>query len=222
MRFAPFLLALSMLGAPAAAQDITAMQMQARTMAGREPLGDPVVAHDFAVCVARKQGGTGILEWLPHTNDESDSVFRTSRYGEVNCGPSNRRPVVGARFMRGAAAEYLLKNPDRQRGADIFARPTNDELARLDPDTRSAIVFIEFGECAAKVDPAGVNALLETEVNSDAEAAAFSAVVPAFGGCVPEGLNFGIPPLLLRAYLAEGAYRNLITDQAASQREAAE
>jgi hypothetical protein len=203
--------------APAAGQDLNAMQMQARNMAGREPQGDAVVTHDFAVCVARKQGGVRILEKLPNTNDEIDFVWGTSRYGEVNCGPQDRRPLVGARFMRGGAAEYLLERPHGRLEQEIFDMPNNEELARLGPDTRSAIIFIQIGECAARANPDGVKALLETEVRSADEAAAFQSVVPAVGGCVPVGLDFGIPPLLLRAYLAEGAYRNAVSDQAAAQ-----
>lgn len=205
----PAILGLVLLGAvPAAAQDVNMMQMQARSNAGREPMGDPVMTHDFAVCVARKHGGTRVLEMLPNTNDEIDFVWGTSRYGEVNCGPENRRPIVGARFMRGGAAEYMLQAGELDQ--DVFAMPTNAELEALNPDTRSAVIFIQIGECAARANPAAVEALLATDVGSPDERAAFAGVVPSLGACVPEGINFALPRLLARAYLAEGAYRRAV------------
>jgi hypothetical protein len=188
------------------------MQMRARNEAGREPMGDPVVTHDFAVCVARKYDGAKVLEMLPNTNDEIDFVWLNSRYGEVNCGPENRRPIVGARFMRGGAAEYMLRDGDLDQ--DVFAMPTNPELEALSPDTRSAVIFIQIGECAARANPTGVEALLATDVGSAEERAAFASVVPSLGACVPAGIDFALPRLLARAYLAEGAYRNAVADQA--------
>ncbi len=205
----PAILGLVLLGAvPAAAQDVNMMQMQARSNAGREPMGDPVMTHDFAVCVARKHGGTRVLEMLPNTNDEIDFVWGTSRYGEVNCGPENRRPIVGARFMRGGAAEYLLK--DGRTDQAIFPMPTNEQLAGLSPDTRAAVIFIQIGECAAEGNAAGVEALMATDVGSPDERAAFAGVVPSLDACVPEGIDFALPRLLARAYLAEGAYRRAV------------
>jgi len=186
-------------------QDLGVMQMRARNEAGREPMGDAVVTHDFAVCVARKYGGAEVLEKLPNTNAEIDFVWWTSRYGEVNCGPQNRRPVVGARFMRGGAAEYLLSGQDTEQA--VFEMPANEKLQELSPDTRSAVIFIQIGECAARANPSGVETLLATKVGSPEERAAFAGVVPSLGACVPAGIDFALPQLLARSYLAEGAYR---------------
>jgi hypothetical protein len=80
----------------------------------------------------------------------------------------------------------------------------------MSADTRSSLVFIAIGECAARANLPAVTALLATEVGTPEERAAFAAVVPALGGCVTEGVNFQMPPLQVRAYLAEGAYRNAI------------
>jgi hypothetical protein len=208
-------LMLALIAGPVVAQDVGAMQMQARTMAGKEPDGDPPQTHEFSICVARKHRATALLEMLPYTNDESDYVFGQTRYGEINCGPENRKLLVGARFIRGGAAEYLLERSDFDE--DIFDMPNNAEFAKLGPDTRSAIVFIQIGECAAKANPAGVTALLAAGVRTPEEKAAFDAVMPAVGGCIPEGLDFRIGRLLLRSYLAEGAYRNAVAGRALAQ-----
>jgi hypothetical protein len=219
MRLALLALLCVLSAAPATAQlqDYNASEMEARSNAGREPVGDPVVTHDFALCVARKYGGARVLEELPNTNDEIDFVFQNSRYGEINCGPQNHRPIVGARFMRGGAAEYLLQHSNGHFDQAVFDMPTNEELQRLSPETRSAVVFIQIGQCAAAANPAGVTQLLATAVGSPEEREAFSAVTPALGGCVPAGINFGIPRLLVRSYLAEGAYRNAIALQEAAE-----
>ena len=79
--------------------------------------------------------------------------------------------------------------------------------------TRAEIVFIQIGQCAARLDAAGVTALLATPVGTPEERAAFRNIVPAIAGCVPQGISFQLPPLLMRAYLAEGAYRNVAAEQ---------
>ena len=149
---------------------------------------------------------------LPNTNDEIDFVWGTSRYGEVNCGPQNRRPIVGARFMRGGAAEFLLEQSDGEFDQAVFAMPNNEQLQQLSPDTRAAVIFIQIGECAARANPSGVEALLATDVGSSEERGAFAGVVPSLGACVPAGIDFALPRLLARSYLAEGAYRKNVLD----------
>jgi hypothetical protein len=71
-------------------------------------------------------------------------------------------------------------------------------------------VFIAIGECAARANLPGVMALLATEVGTPEARAALVNLAPSIGGCVPAGVTFRLPPLLVRAYLAEGAYRNLV------------
>ena len=211
MKLVPLLL-LGLLAAPGAAVaqrgDAMAMRMQIHTQAGREPVGDPLETHAYAICNAMRANGTDTLAELPHSIDESRSVGAAFVYGSPHCHRRERRLLVGGRFLRGGAAEYLLEQPSgRRRNVPVFAMPNTDELQRLDINMRAPIVFIAIGECVARADRQAVMALLATNVSSPEERAAFAAIAPSLAACVPAGVTFRMSPLLTRGYLAEGAYR---------------
>jgi hypothetical protein len=209
------LLGLMSLPGAATAQDVGALYMMEHDNAGREPLGDPVETHAFAMCIARQLGGIEILEKVPHSRSETNFIVSSSRYQDTGCHPRNRRLVVGGRFLRGAAAEYLLEQPSAERADQpIFRMPNTEEFQRLSEVSRASIVFIQIGECTARANPVGVAALLATDVSTPAERAAFAGVTQDLAGCVPAGVSLRLPPLLIRAYLAEGGYRNLVADRA--------
>lgn len=194
--------------------DVMAMRMQIERNAGREPIGDPRETHAYAICNALRHNGTEILRELPHTQRESGFVAGAFVFGATRCHPGARRLLVGGRFLRGGAAEYLLERPSgRRTNVRVFEMPDSEELQRLDLNVRAPIVFIAIGECVARANPSGVMALLATEVGTPAERAALRAVSPALGGCVPAGVTFRMSPLLTRGYLAEGAFRNAVAQR---------
>jgi hypothetical protein len=204
------LLATGLSFAPATAQtgDYAAIGMQIHNGAGREPIGDPKQTHASAMCLAFRDGTASILAQLPHSRRESAIVAGTFTHGNPRCYPKDGKLLIGGRFLRGAAAEYLLEHQKGPpTGVPLFKMPDPDALQGMDPNIRAPIVFIQIGECTARANPNAVTALLATEVGSPEERSAFSALVPAMGGCVPGGVSFRLPPLLVRGYLAEGAYR---------------
>ncbi|MEA3018308.1 MAG: hypothetical protein QOI38_3030 [Sphingomonadales bacterium] len=216
-RLRAILLGAALTSAPAAAQDGRVLAAQAHDQTGREPLVDPVRTHAYAICLADRHWGAHLLAELPHSRGES-AILAGLRYGATTCQPSNRALTVGSRFIRGGAAEFLLEHPQRRFRLRPFAMPTNAALQELDANVRASVIFIQIGECAARANPAGVVALLAAEVGSPEERAALANVVPAIGGCVPSGLSFQMPPLQIRAYLAEGAFRNAQADRARTAR----
>lgn len=201
-RLCALLAGCAFLSSPAAAQP--------RPDGPRPAAGSPEEAHAFAFCIADDWAGTLVLEMLPGTMRESEFVDSTTRLRGWSCRPANRVPVVGPPFMRGVAAEYLLETGATRPSISrrVFPMPSNEALERLGADTRAGIVLIQIGECAARADLPGVMALLATSVGSSQERAALRALVPAISGCVPQGISFQLAPMLVRGYLAEGAYRN--------------
>jgi hypothetical protein len=198
---------------PALAQtgNYGAIAMEIHNNAGHEPSGDPRQTHDAAICLAWRDQAYGILQQLPHSMRESNYVGGAFTHGNDRCFPEGRRLLIGGRFLRGAAAEFLLERPNGPRtDAPIFQMPDAEGLQRQDANIRAPLIFIQIGECAARANPAGVMALLATEVGTPEERTAFNAMVPAMGGCVPGGVTFQLPRLLIRGYLAEGAYRNAV------------
>ena len=214
------LIAVGLCAAPALAQsgDYGAISMQIHNGAGREPIGDARQTHEAAICLAFRNGTASILKELPHSRRESAIVAGTFTHGNPRCHPKESRLLIGGRFLRGAAAEFLLERPNGpQTDAPVFKMPDPEALQRLDPNVRAPIVFIQIGECAARANPAGVTALLAADAGSPEERAAFSALVPSIGACVPGGVDLRMPKLLLRGYLAEGAYRAAATAAAGAQ-----
>jgi len=212
-RLSVLILGVALASAPAAAQDWRVIAAQTHDQTGREPLEDPIRTHAYAICLADRHWGSYMLAELPHSREES-GILTGLRYGAATCQPRNRVLTVGSRFIRGAAAEFLLEHPQRRYRQRPFAMPSNEAVQGLSANVRSSVIFIQIGECAARANPSGVLALLATAVGSPEERAALANVVPAIGGCVPSGLSLQIPPLQIRAYLAEGAFRNAFADRA--------
>ncbi|MEA3040628.1 MAG: hypothetical protein QOC65_117 [Sphingomonadales bacterium] len=205
---------------PAAAvaqQSYTEMEMQQRHLAGREPLVDPARTHAFALCVSGDPYSRRLLGERPYSGEENEVVFDI-RHDMEHCHQRNRpRLLVGVRFLRGAAAESLLEQRGGVRPRRTFPMPSNEALERLSADARAAVIFIQIGECAARANLQGVMDLLASEVGTARERAAVSAMLPSVAACVPAGISFQMPPLQMRAYLAEGAYRNAAADRAGRQ-----
>jgi len=117
--------------------------------------------------------------------------------------------------MRGMFAEYLYEFDFNASGtaklkhkpAGIYLDQTNEQLAKLDPEVRRAVVLNDVGQCVATANPSGVAELLSADVATSDEAAAFQALVSAIAGCVPRGLDLRMHKMFLRGFLAEGAYR---------------
>jgi hypothetical protein len=200
--------------AMAAAQDTAVLQMRAQAQAGHEPEEDPVRIHAIAMCAARRLGGVETLATWPNSSSEARYIVGMRPDGDPTCQPLSHPMLVGGRFLRGAAAEYLLENPAAPQSRRTFAMPGNEQLMRLDPNTRNPLLFIQIGECTARTNLSGVMALLATEVGSAEERAAFTAVRPSVAGCVPAEVTFQVSRLLIRGYLAEGAYRNALAARA--------
>jgi hypothetical protein len=64
-----------------------------------------------------------------------------------------------------------------------------------------------LGDCTARANPAGVHALLLTQVASSEERPALDAVMHALGGCLSQGRELHFSRSMLRGMLAEALYK---------------
>jgi hypothetical protein len=167
----------------------------------------------FALCAGGERGADKLLRLLPASQQSDRALFILADL-HPTCAPGKDRLTFSVRNYRGVLAEYLLKSDfdlatwtARGKPAKIFTAPSNEQLGRLSPDSRSAVVMTEIGTCVTAAEPAGVAALFAAEPGTPAENEAFSTVVPALGGCIPPGVEMKISKFQLRGYLAEGAYR---------------
>ncbi|HYI64652.1 MAG TPA: hypothetical protein VEW71_07180 [Allosphingosinicella sp.] len=164
-----------------------------------------------AACAVGRDANSGnaLLATLPRSPEERTAAAAFLRLAE-RCLALTSRLNTTALILRGAVAESLYEaqfaNPATPRspalGAAPLARPTTqDEMA-----TALAPMYA-LVDCALPRRPELARVLLTTEPRSPEESAAFQALGPAFGPCVPSGSPVNIDPRAVRSMFAESLYR---------------
>jgi hypothetical protein len=212
-------IAAGLLAAPAWGQDTDQLQMSNQRARGQEaPATSESLRANYAYanCVLRSTRlSTDILDTVPGSVREQRSAF-WGVMGSNSCNGSGRIPPATRPAMRGMVAELLLARDfdlaagtSRSGPARRFDMPAGQAFSRLAPDAQASLLLIQFGECVARADRAGLARLFATAAGTPEERSAFIAIRPALGGCIPQGASFAIQPRSMRGYLAEGAYRVL-------------
>lgn len=115
------------------------------------------------------------------------------------------------RTMRGAISEgwYLAAYPDGPAPVIAAMTPSvpsaDAAIARIvaaDEKEKPDVIVDEFAACVVAVDPAGSDALLRSQINTDAEKAAIGALSPNFGKCAFEGQRLSFNVMGLRSAIA--------------------
>ena len=200
--------------APAGAQDVQAMEMMDADNRGKSEFPkEPETLRRVSAygrCVATVMSA-GILSRLPSSAEDLRSMSGSARFS--SCALGNLRfPRIA---LRGIVAEYWFEHDFDANGAPrpnqtiakVYESPNAEKLAKLTPDVRSGVVMVDVGTCVAKANRAGVASLLSTDAATPEEKAAYAALVPAIGGCLPAGVQLRMHRMLMRGYIAEGAYR---------------
>ena len=140
------------------------------------------------------------------TKDYRDDVNRMAK-GHDRCAPGSRIGFSQLLFV-GNLAEHLLtdKFTDAALAADLGTDRTATPIA-----ARSDSEMIAM--CIVMRAPAESAKLFHSEVMSDAEKAALTAIAPQLSGCVPKGTQFKTNRAGLRALLALAAYRVAVTSK---------
>jgi hypothetical protein len=164
----------------------------------------------FGQCVAEQRtDAIKFLATLPESREENKQANRIST---PHCLPGGMLKFK-ANLLRGAVAEVLLKQDKwalhRVGSKYTFDTPRPQELENAPSGQRTLIALILFGQCVAHESPNAVKYLLSTPVESRAEASAFSALKEPMTKC--STVDFRADRFQMRGYLAEGAYRNLVT-----------
>jgi hypothetical protein len=202
---------------PAAAQDTQAMEMMDADNRGKSEFpSQPDTLRRVATygrCVAEFVPGK-LLSMLPSSPQDLKLVSGIARFSSCSLGNLQFPRIV----LRGMVAEYRFEHDFDAGGVPkaghtmqkIYESPNAEKLANLTPDIRSSVVMVDVGTCVAKANPAGVASLLSTDAATSEEKAAYAALVPAIGGCLPGGVELRMHRMLMRGYIAEGAYRAAI------------
>jgi hypothetical protein len=152
-----------------------------------------------------------VLGTVPGGADSLLALFHTSIGPCLVAEHPLARPEL---YLRGAIAERLIARDfatgpavPRHRPATVFAPLTLDQLGRMGEVSRRLLAVLDMASCVAGREPVKVQAVFQTVRASAGERAAIEALTPAISGCLAQGQSFEMTPPLLRAFLAEGAYR---------------
>lgn len=213
------LVAAALAASTASAQDTDALMMMGRSSTAPEiPEDSEALRATYALadCLAgQNPNALQVLASIPYSENEFRNAFWGSFEG-TTCRRTHESAPVSVRLLRGVIAERLLHSGNnsaatgRAARQQPFAMPGGPDLAGLDGRTRSAITLIQFGECVARADSAGLDLFLATNPTTPEERTAFAALQPALAGCIPQGASIRMSARQMRGYMAEGAYRNFV------------
>ena len=201
------------------AQDLTQMEMAARSAEAAGLPEDPAflaAMQQHGRCAARGSSinSRNVMRGLPGSKVSQESLFYMF-YNSDTCTEYGRAPAAAPGFYRGVVAEYYLKKdfsfPDfRSEGRHqrIYPEPDEGDLGKLVESDRTAVVVIEAGRSLAASSGSALEGLFATAAGSEQEATAINALLPVLVDYLPRGTRLAVHPFLLRGYLAEGAYRH--------------
>ena len=122
--------------------------------------------------------------------------------------------AVPDRYTRGAVAEAVLKHDFTSLGVSktgasspVFDMASATRSDGLTDKAREALMVLQSMQCVVKSAPTQSFAVFVTPVTSDDERVAIEALAPAIEKCRPENVTLPTASSLVRAILAEAAYR---------------
>jgi hypothetical protein len=220
------LIALAMLATGQEAVGTRTPPMVVQRQIDASPAVSRAVMAEFAGCVVRRKHDVAaevVLDPSQQLGSEDNKGLFIS-----DCMPSGARMRAKAAQMRYGLAEALvladvkaapddlsqvapLQHPpfvDASMPAAVAADP--ERVARWQAFAEAAQSYANLapiGECVVRADPARSLALLQTEVESDAEKTAVGALAPVLPGCVKKGEQLAINRFNLRGTIALNLYR---------------
>jgi hypothetical protein len=176
------------------------------------PTAFPVLIRAAACSIGRDpRPAIALLGTAPFSAEE-----RTEAAGFVRAAQRclrQREPILAAgHSIRAAVAEALYEGqfaaPPAARTPALAARPLTRPGAGLPAETALQLEpMYLLADCTAARPQDPARAVLATEPGSPEEGAAFTALHPAFGACVPPGTRVSYDPRFMRGFLAEALYR---------------
>lgn len=167
---------------------------------------------EFGECVARTDpgGSARTVALFPTDPIELKALQRVAtgdclRMGELQ---------MSASIMRGALFIGLYRRDYRQVPPPAPPPEKLDfTVGAADPqqeEARGAIMLRLFIDCVVREDPADARITILAPVASRAETAAYAALAPHLGRCLPAGQQVTFSKTILSGLIAEVAYRNAV------------
>jgi len=182
-----------------------------------------LILRDFARCNV-KAHHDDVRNYLLEDAGETETGKLREKALTFSCldsavGPDDLQFRMTGVSLQGSLAEQMLSVDGLlSRPLDVAAiAPLHhpdmnpDELKKLDADARAEtlaeLYVFRFGECVVRANVAGTAALLKTDPDSDAETAAFTALMPAFSSCVEANRTLTGDKIEIRGTIAFNYYR---------------
>ncbi|WP_155265416.1 hypothetical protein [Sphingomonas segetis] len=160
---------------------------------------------DFARCIASRQSVRAAAALaLPYGSPQQQKAASALAGRHSDCiGPYSGTLQLSfdAPSLAAGMAEYFLANP-----GEIAEQRRRDprSFTRVQPTALET-----FGECVVAQNPAAVEALVKSDVASDAETAAGDALAHQLAQCISEGQTLALDRGALRQLLAVSLYKHV-------------
>lgn len=178
-----------------------------------------VALAEFARCTVDRKAADVAKMLTIAANRLDDKVW--TRLADDQCldsGMMKFRSILlrGALFVELEHRRYDFKQRGKQWMLPVV--PINDSLtiAPQDPDPTST-ALLSFATCVVDHAPDKAEAVLRTPTASTAQNAAFTALNPELGTCLPQGATVKLSKSILEGALAEATYRGHIPAQPATE-----
>lgn len=212
---------LVMAPAPASSEDYEAMRMMlnGNDFAPHDTAGIMFV-HRYGMCLAAAWG-PGILSLLPKSAKSKDELFGDAT-ADSGCGSFEDRVRYSPTYYRGPIAEYYLAwlHSGKKISNDvlqIYPEPSPEQAAKLKPEVRVAVAFVDVGSCVDTTDHEETMKLFQTKPDSPEEGQVLTSLTGALSNCIPPGMQLTFSKFILRGFLAEGAFRNAVRSLSAGK-----
>ncbi|HEX8239593.1 MAG TPA: hypothetical protein VF574_07625 [Allosphingosinicella sp.] len=183
--------------------------------AGPKPKPVPTIGNIYilvdCLVAAKDRDLEKVLSTVPGA-PESEMPWLRAAIGE--CLVDNRPILKGAVYARGAVAERLLYRDfpaigaaPRHRPAAVFLPVGKDFLATATRPALAGLAMLDAASCFVRSDPAAAYSFFRTARESAEERSKITELAPRLASCLPKDEPLTISPAILRAYLAEAAYR---------------
>lgn len=203
------------LSSPAQAQDAQAEHMNDRWTNGTSEFPKKPEQlrniHNLGACIAGYNDPSSLLTALPASSEDAQILSGTARW--TNCNASRFKTKFPRRALRGAIIEsfferdFAVDGKPVRKVRNVYVAPSGKDLERLPAMVKASLTLVRVGTCVAANDPTGVRGLLATKVATSEERSAFELLKPVLARCLPEGVSLKMHKIMLRGFIAEGAYR---------------
>lgn len=178
--------------------------------------------HSFSVCVAKDRANSNrLLGTMPGSAEEANVLVQFMSEGCPEFGDLTIEPAL----LRGTMAEALFERDFSSIGgkpknpvAALFAIPAMEAFTQLAPIAKLKVALLGFADCVVAAVPKETVKMLRTDPGGADERAAFTAIAPALGPCLNDGVKIEFNRTQLRGALAEAAYRASVQARAGEKK----